>query len=200
MLIGRRRFIGASLAGIASLAGTPRIAAAASLAHRPPMLEQALAALDRHARTITQRDRVGLVDFSARSGDLRFHLIDLAGGRTMRSYLVSHGKGSDPGHTGMVQTLSNRPGSNASSGGAFLTGQVYYGKHGRSRRLHGLEAQNSNAYGRAIVIHGANYVSGSMARDQGRIGRSLGCFAFEQSTINEVLDRLGEGRLLFAAR
>lgn len=201
MNMGRRRFLGATLAaGAGLIIAPPRIAAAAVMTNRPALLDQALAALDQHGRSIARRDRVGLVDFSAPSGELRFHLIDVAGGRTLRSDLVSHGKGSDPGNSGMVQALSNRPGSNASSGGAFLTGQVYYGRHGRSRRLHGLEAQNSNAYGRAIVIHGADYVDRSMARDQGRIGRSLGCFAFEQGTINEVLEQLGEGRLLFAAR
>lgn len=200
MNFGRRQFLGATLAAGAGLLLTPRVAAAASLAQRPGLLPQALAALDRHAGRIPYRDVVGVADFSASSGAMRFHLVDIAGGRIQASYLVAHGKGSDPGNSGLVQLLSNRPGSNASSGGSFLTGQTYYGKHGRSRQLHGLEPQNDKAFERAIVIHGANYVDRGMASSQGRIGRSLGCFAFERSEIDEVLARLGSGRLLFAAR
>ena len=70
---------------------------------------------------------------------------------------------------------------------------------GLSRRLHGLESDNSNAFDRAIVIHGADYVDADMAISAGRVGRSLGCFAFEQGEIAAVLDLLGPGRLLYAA-
>jgi hypothetical protein len=114
------------------------------------------------------------------------------------SYLVAHGKGSDPENSGWVQRLSNEPGSNASCGGSFLTGDVYVGKHGRSRRLVGLEPVNDMAADRGIVIHAASYVDDAQARAQGRIGRSQGCFAVSYSDISEVLDRLGPGRLLFA--
>ena len=77
---------------------------------------------------------------------------------------------------------------------------TYYGKHGRSRRLIGLEDANSAALERGIVIHAASYVSEDMAATQGRIGRSQGCFAFSNSDINGVLERLGEGRLLYAVK
>lgn len=101
-------------------------------------------------------------------------------------------------NSGWVQRFSNLPGSNASSHGSFLTGSTYYGKHGLSRRLNGLDAENSNAASRAIVIHGADYVDPGMAMSQGRVGRSLGCFAFAQRDIADMLRLLGEGRLLLA--
>jgi len=157
-----------------------------------------MAALDKHNPKIVKRDIIGIVDFRAASGQKRMQLVDLGNGRVVDNFLVSHGKGSDPGHTGWVKTFSNRPGSNASSRGSYLTGEAYYGKHGRSLRLHGLDPENDLAYPRAIVIHGANYVDAAMARSRGRIGRSLGCFAFEQGEIGTVLERLGPGRLLFA--
>jgi len=211
MKLNRRHFIGASIAMTAGLAAPltraapntppalPPVPAQPKLAEPPALLQQALAALDRHGAHIALRDRLGIADFSEHSKEMRFHMVDIEAGKIDRSYLVSHGRGSDPANTGFVQRFSNRPGSNASSKGSFLTGDAYYGKHGRSRRLHGLEEQNDHAFARAIVIHGANYVDRDMAIDQGRIGRSLGCFAFEQSEIDEVLELLGPGRLLFAA-
>lgn len=113
--------------------------------------------------------------------------------------LVSHGRGSDPGNSGWLQSFSNRPGSEASSQGSFLTGDTYFGKHGRSRRLYGLEPSNDQAARRAIVIHSASYVSDDMAEEHGRIGRSQGCFAVAGNELDMVLARLGPGRLLYAA-
>lgn len=142
---------------------------------------------------------MAIVDFSAASSEPRFHLIDLVGGgRT--TLLVAHGRGSDPANTGWLERFSNRPGSNASSNGSFLTGDSYFGKHGRSRKLIGLDPENEAAERRAIVIHSASYVSQEMARDQARIGRSQGCFAVSQNDLAQVMDRLGPGRLLFAGK
>lgn len=205
MNISRRHFLGASIAVSAGLAASsvvssPVLAAIPKLADRPDMLPRALAALDAHSAHITQRDMIAIADFSAASRDMRFHFVDVAAGRIKGSFLVAHGKGSDPANSGFVQRFSNQPGSNASCDGSFVTGNTYYGKHGRSRQLHGLDPQNNKAFERAIVVHGADYVDMHMAMGQGRIGRSLGCFAFERTEIEDVLARLGSGRLLFAAR
>jgi hypothetical protein len=67
-------------------------------------------------------------------------------------------------------------------------------------RLQGLDPTNSNAEARAIVVHGAPYVSPTMAREHGKLGRSEGCFAFDESILSEVLSRLGPGRLLVAGK
>ncbi len=150
-----------------------------------------------HAHRIVHRDRVGVVDFAEGSAVPRFHVVDIAGG-AVTTHLVAHGSGSDPDHSGYLQRFSNRPDSNASSRGAFLTGEEYVGKHGRSRRLVGLDPDNHLAESRAIVIHGAAYVSEAMAAAQGRIGRSQGCFAFAEDVIGEILEQLGPGRLIFA--
>jgi len=166
----------------------------------PPLIAEALAALDAHGAEVPLHDKIGVVDFSLPSSQPRFFLVDVATGQIEHRWLVSHGKGSDPNGTGMVQRFSNQPGSNASSRGAFLTANEYVGEHGLSRRLIGLDADNSMAMDRAIVIHGADYVSETRAERQGRIGRSQGCFAFEPSQVGEVMAELGEGRMIYAGK
>lgn len=167
---------------------------------RPPLLDRAMTALEKHDARIAQRDLVGLVDFSAHSSERRFQLVNVTSGEIVADYLVAHGRGSDPRHTGYVETFSNVPGSNASSRGSYLVANSYYGKYGRARRLIGLDPDNDLALDRAIVIHGASYVASDLAEAQGRIGRSFGCFSVSEGDIADVLERLGEGCLLYADR
>lgn len=165
-----------------------------------PLVAEALAALDQHSWRVPNRDRIGVVDFTLPSSQPRFHLVDVASGEIERSWLVAHGSGSDPSATGTLQRFSNTPGSNASSRGAYLTANTYVGKHGHSRRLIGLDPTNDLALDRAIVIHGADYVDPRLIASQGRIGRSQGCFAFERAEVAAVMERLGEGRMIYAGR
>jgi len=197
MNFNRRHFLSAVTASSAGLIASGAFATVRT-GDKPALLSHAMAALDKHGSAIRNRDIIGLVDFSAPSRLPRFDLVHIGNGQVLSSYLVSHGRGSDPANSGWAKLFSNRPGSNASSCGSFLTGTTYYGKHGRSRRLHGLDAENSMAAPRAIVIHGASYVTPVMARTQGRVGRSLGCFAVSNTEIDEVLAKLGQDRLLFA--
>jgi hypothetical protein len=186
-------------APVAQSPGTPPpVPAAVKRAEPPSLLRRAMAALDTHS--IRHHDLVGLVDFSAHSSKPRFQLVDIASGAILGAYLVAHGKGSDPENTGWLHSFSNEPGSNASSRGSFRTAHSYYGKHGHSRRLIGLDPDNDQALSRAIVMHGAPYVQPELIDRQGHIGRSQGCFAVAEGCIGGVLDRLGEGRLLFAAK
>jgi hypothetical protein len=187
---------------LAALAGVARPSATAMTASpmtfRPDLFRRALRAMSRHSGVIAHRDRIGLVDFDLPSSRSRFNIVDLASGRS-QSFLVAHGRGSDPEHTGFLTMFSNEIGSAASSSGAYLTkGDVYLGEHGRSRRLVGLDPTNSNVEDRAIVVHAAWYVSQDMIAQHGKIGRSEGCFAFSEDTLDVVLDRLGAGRMIFA--
>jgi len=198
--MNRRQFLAA---GVAVTAGTLLAghAAADTLLRQSGtegLIAQAKAALDRHAGTIRNRDVVGVADFGPSSANPRFHLIDLQNGR-IESFLVAHGRGSDPAHTGWLQRFSNQPGSEATSSGAYLTRDVYFGAHGRSRRLAGLDPDNDQAEPRGIVIHGAWYVNRELAT-RGAIGRSEGCLAFEQDQVGRIIDRLGAGRLILAAK
>jgi hypothetical protein len=195
----RRRFLSFAACG-AALAAPGRAWAAPRGGGVPTrLLDRARATLDREGAGITHRDRIGIVDFSRPSRDARFHLIDMEGG-SASTYLVAHGRGSDPAHRGWVESFSNTPGSYATSEGAYLTGDTYEGKHGHSMRLAGLDPQNSNAAPRAIVVHAAWYVGPDIVRAHGKLGRSQGCFALAEHDLPAVLDRLGAGRLIFAGK
>lgn len=221
---GRRRFLGA-IAGTAATVLLPRGAMAAVLPDAtgrspwpgflapesiqpenpasdpaPALLARALAARDAHAARIADPSVIGLVDFSVPSRIPRLHIVDLVGGRVRSSHLVAHGRGSDPENSGWAERFSNRLGSEASCNGSFVIGETYYGQHGRSRRIIGLDPENDQAEVRGIVIHQASYAEPEFAAQYGRIGRSQGCFAVGGSAIDTVLDQLGPGRLLFAAR
>jgi hypothetical protein len=163
----------------------------------PTLLHRALDALDRHRGSIDHRDAVGIADFSLHSRAPRFHLLNLADG-TATSHLVAHGRGSDPTHTGWLELFSNAPRSQATSAGAYRTDTLYVGEHGRSMRLEGLDPTNDNAAARAIVVHGAWYVSEEIVTHFGMLGRSEGCLALANSSLEEVLARLGPGRLIYA--
>lgn len=165
----------------------------------PILLNKALLALSRHHAAIWSRDVIAIADFSVPSVLPRFHLVDIVAGTTT-SLLVAHGKGSDPEHSAYLQHFSDEIGSNATSEGAYVTGERYNGIHGASRRLIGLDETNGNAEIRAIVIHAAWYVDPGLVATQGRMGRSDGCFVFSESDIATVLDRLGQGRLLYAGK
>jgi hypothetical protein len=177
----------------------PRPVPPAPLANQPyaKLLERAKEALDHHEHRFQLRDRVALADFNAPSRELRFHIVDLMGGHSS-SYLVAHGRGSDPGHSGWLQSFSNEPNSLASSAGAYKTGEMYEGQHGRAMRLEGLDPQNNNAEMRAIVIHGADYVNEDHIATWGKIGRSEGCFAVARHMLPQLLGLLGPGRMIYA--
>lgn len=91
---------------------------------------------------------------------------------TLQSY-VAHGSGSDPRRTGRLALFSNRPDSNATSGGLLAIGEGYTGTHGWSYRLIGLDPQNSNAFSRDIMLHPSAYVLSNGSH----VGYSAGCAA-----------------------
>ncbi len=70
--------------------------------------------------------------------------------------------------------FSNVPGCGCSSLEKYKIGEKYRGQYGKSYKLYGLENTNSNAYKRAIVLHGF-----SCAPDEeiypGVVCNSLGC-------------------------
>ncbi len=201
--LNRRHFMQSALLGMAATAVSgsflrPAVAhAAEGVMIKPELLTRASAAFGKHGAQITQRDIIAIADYSVASRDPRFHLFNVHNGQTT-SLLVAHGKGSDPEHSGWLQSFSNIPGSEASSAGSYVVGESYFGQHGQSLRLQGLDHGNDQAEARAIVIHPAWYVSDAIAQEQGKLGRSQGCFAVSESDIAQVLERLGTGSFLFA--
>ena len=195
----RRFFLAsAALAGIGWIGVAPRLARAAIASPDEVLIARARSELERLGPAIPQHDLVAIADYALPSSVPRFHLLDMREGRVLESLLVAHGRGSDPQHSGRVQRFSNELGSNASSDGAYRTGERYVDRHGRSIRLTGLDDSNSNAEPRAIVVYSAWYVGPSFLQTHGKLGRSEGCFVFSEADNELVLERLGPDRLLLA--
>ncbi|WP_298162978.1 murein L,D-transpeptidase catalytic domain-containing protein [Brevundimonas sp.] len=165
---------------------------------RPDLMSRAMAALDVHSHRITLRDRMYLVDFQKFSGDARMFEVDLIGGR-VTAFRTSHGRGSDPEHSGFARRFSNTPESYMSSVGAYATAGAGWGsQQGPNVLLDGLEYSNNLARDRAIIVHGADYADPEFLAREGKLGRSYGCFSTAHTDLPMLRERMGEGRLLFA--
>ena len=204
MVVSRRLFINLAVSGLASATAgagwaSSLEAGGANMGIDRGLLRRALEALEQHQDRIEFRDVIGVADFSKPSRTPRFHVVSLTDG-DIRSYLVAHGRGSDPSHTGWLERFSNEPHSNATSAGAYRTGTLYMGAHGHSMRLEGLDFTNSNALSRAIVVHGAWYVNNRVIGQLGMLGRSQGCFAVADACLPEITARLGPGHLIYACK
>ena len=162
----------------------------------PELFAKAKAALDSR-NWLQHRDFIGIVDFAAGSHEARFHVVHLPSGN-VESHRVAHGRGSDPAHIGYVERFSNDFGSHATSSGAYTTAETYEGKYGHSMKVRGLDWTNNNAEARAIVIHNAWYAEDDMIAQHGKLGRSEGCFAFSRKSQWDVMQRLADGRLIYA--
>ncbi len=161
------------------------------------LLEKAVVYFDQNKSRFANKSFIVVCDFSINSKNKRFFIINLATG-AVAAYAVAHGSGSDPDNDGNATKFSNVDGSNASSVGFYRTAETYTGKHGYSLRIDGLSSTNSNVRGRAIVIHGANYVEASYIRSAGHAGRSWGCFAVAESLKAEVINKIKGGALIYA--
>jgi hypothetical protein len=136
-----------------------------------------------------------IVDYSKPSSASRFYVIDMEQAQLHLQTLVAHGKKSG---SIFANTFSNKDASLKSSLGFFVTGNTYVGKHGTSLELEGLEKGiNDHAKDRAIVIHGADYVSNSIAKQQGFIGRSLGCPAVPNDKVGPIIDAIQGASCIF---
>jgi hypothetical protein len=137
-----------------------------------------------------------VIDFSRPSTERRMWVYDLRTKSLLFEELVSHGRGSG---ANLATSFSNLPESNKSSIGLYRTAEPYIGKHGYSLKLDGLDRGfNDKARERAIVIHAADYVNGTTAKAQGRLGRSLGCPAVRPEIAHSLIDAVKGGGLVFA--
>jgi hypothetical protein len=145
--------------------------------------------------SLNRLEVITIIDFSLPSHTERLWVLDLVEAKVLYRCLVSHGKNS--GEI-MAENFSNKPGSFASSPGFYTTGETYFGKHGFSLKLNGIEKGiNDNARDRAIVLHGADYVSPEFIEKNGRLGRSLGCPAVPVEISKEIIETIKDGSCLF---
>jgi hypothetical protein len=183
----------------ARLAGRFVFACVADSSEFPPLklLQTALAGYEIlvEEQSVRRPEVITIIDFGLPSDKKRLWVLDLINYKVLFCCLVSHGRNSGDL---MAENFSNTPGSNASSPGFYTTGETYIGKHGLSLALDGLETGiNDNARMRAIVIHGANYVSTDFIRKYGRLGRSFGCPAVPEELSKEIIQTIKGGSCLF---
>jgi hypothetical protein len=140
--------------------------------------------------------RLTVIDYSRPSTEPRLWVFDLGRGRLLFEEWVAHGKATGDN---MARHFSNRLGSRRTSLGLFRTAHTYVGSNGYSLRLHGLEpGVNDRAFERAIVMHGAPYVSTDTVAKLGHLGRSWGCPAVRLAIAHRLIDEIRDGQLVFA--
>ena len=187
----------------AECAATPDESLAKQLLRQAPglkaeVLRMALRARDCAAgKGLVKRENLlTVIDYSLPSSQPRLFTFDLAAKKILFRELVAHGKNSGGN---IANFFSNSPGSLATSLGLFVTADPYVGSNGYSLRLKGLEeGVNDMAYDRAIVMHGASYVSRAAVRALGRLGRSWGCPAVRKEVARKMIDTLRGGSPIFA--
>lgn len=150
----------------------------------------------RNDRLLSDKEIIAVIDYTVSANDRRLLVIDLGLKQVLYHTLVAHGKNTGEKY---AKHFSNIPKTQKSSLGFYITGETYYGKHGYSLKLDGVDSSfNDNARVRQIIIHGAHYVSDDWAKKYGRIGRSWGCPALPEGKAAEIIDIIKDGCCLFA--
>ncbi|MEO6406075.1 MAG: murein L,D-transpeptidase catalytic domain family protein [Ferruginibacter sp.] len=138
---------------------------------------------------------ISIVDFTLSSTKKRLFIIDLDKQEILFNTYVAHGQ-----KTGeeFAKSFSNNPESYQSSPGFYITSDTYCGKNGYSMHLLGQEnGFNDKANERAIVMHGAHYVSESFIKTRGFLGRSWGCPAVPENLNKPIIETIKNGTCLF---
>ncbi|WP_373708472.1 murein L,D-transpeptidase catalytic domain family protein [Kaistella sp.] len=136
-----------------------------------------------------------ICDFSLSSAEKRLWIIDLNEKKVLFNSLVAHGK-----NTGeeFAQKFSNTESSLQSSLGFYITETTYNGSNGYSLKLLGMDSgYNDAALQRAIVMHGADYVSEDFIKNQKRLGRSWGCPAVPRALAEPIINTIKGKNCLF---
>jgi len=138
---------------------------------------------------------LSVVDLAKSSCEKRMWIIDVINKELVLNTWASHGQGSGDD---IATSFSDNFDSHQSSLGFYVTDKVYFGKNGRSLYLDGMDAGfNANARARAIVLHGADYVSQNTIEQLGRLGRSYGCPAVPLEDLDMVIDAVKNKTAMF---
>lgn len=146
-------------------------------------------------KKVENQDLITIIDFSLPSNEKRLWIINLNEKKILFNDLVAHGRNS--GNV-FAEKFSNVAESHMSSQGFYVTGNTYFGKHGLSLRLNGMEQGiNDKAFERAIVMHGADYVSEDFIKNYGRLGRSYGCPSVSNEVSGDIINTIKNNTCLF---
>ncbi len=162
----------------------------------PKVLSLALKAYNKAKNAgVGSKGFLTIVDYSMPSTARRMWVINMHTNTVVHHTHVAHGTASGENY---AHKFSNNHGSHMSSLGAFVTGKMYDGQHGRSLELHGLDGKfNSNAYSRRIVVHAAHYVDDHVIKRIGRLGRSFGCLALGKHVAHDIMRTIKDGSVIF---
>ncbi|MDP3706396.1 MAG: murein L,D-transpeptidase catalytic domain family protein [Legionellaceae bacterium] len=137
-----------------------------------------------------------IIDYSLPSNEKRLWVFDLHDQKLLFHTYVSHGIKSG---VLLSSYFSNKYDSKASSIGVYKTDKSYYGRHGLSLKLNGLDyGFNDNADGRAVVMHGGWYVTENFIKKYGRAGRSWGCPAVPSDLTASIINTIKDNSLFVA--
>jgi hypothetical protein len=110
---------------------------------RPEVLELAFEAYEQaEDGGYVRRPVLTIIDYEVPSYQQRLWVIDMKVGRVLYQEWVAHGMGRPRGSGGTMEealSFSNEKGTLKSSLGLFITAETYYGRHGYSLKLDGLE-------------------------------------------------------------
>ncbi len=144
------------------------------------------------------QDLAVFINFRIHSGKYRYFLYDLKNNKILQKAIVAHGDGSVIKNSSALR-FSNVVGSHQSSLGKYEIKESYSGKFGKSYRLDGLDATNSNARSRAIVLHSYYCIPDKESAQPACL--SFGCPMLSKKAFNETaryIDHSEKAILLFA--
>ncbi len=140
-----------------------------------------------------------ITDFSMHSADRRMWILDLIDGTLLWNLHVTHGENSSTGSEAYATSFSNINDSHQSSLGMMKAAELYTSSTvGPGLRLDGLEpGYNDNVRMRGIVVHGATYARAENVASWGVAGTSWGCPAVDDRLVDDVMDTLTGGGMMF---
>jgi hypothetical protein len=139
-----------------------------------------------------------LIDMSLPSNEKRWFVVNLKTNEIVYKTYVAHGRGSGMGPE--AETFSDKPGSLCTALGMYKITGTFYGEHGLSYLLNGLEGTNKNALSRGIIIHSAWYANIDFITTYGRCGNSWGCPAISAEALKSCEPYLKPGTLVWIYR
>lgn len=144
---------------------------------------------------ISNPDLLTIGDYTLSANKARLWVVDVKNKKILYNTLVAHGQGTGEEY---ATNFSNIENSHQSSMGFYVTSDTYMGRNGYSLRLVGKDnGYNCRAMERAIVIHGAPYVTKDFIQANKRLGRSWGCPALPPELAKQMINTIKEGTVLY---
>ncbi|HTS45323.1 MAG TPA: murein L,D-transpeptidase catalytic domain family protein [Puia sp.] len=144
---------------------------------------------------IIKTNMLSICDFTQSSRRKRFYVIDVKRRKLLYNTYVAHGMNSGVEY---ATSFSNRPESFKTSLGFYLTTKTYFGRNGVSLKVKGLEkGYNDLAVRRNIVLHGSDYIGAEYLKNNGEMGRSLGCTSLPTAVAPKIIKSIKNGSCFF---